>query len=159
MVMTDSVSVSLYLLVHSVFAASPDVLYLWGPWQGEQGRLWSLHDLQQTGLQASLPCHLVSVKVCVCVYKCVFVVTWKRQCDGQQVSYDFEMKVPQQRCWKVHFILRRHTNTQHSDGAPEPRHDICVEQQSWSDLTLDANNSLQLASKCFHSLALGLNSE
>ena len=51
--------------VHSVFAASPDLLYLWGPWQGEQGRLWSLHDLQQTGLQASLPCHLVSVKGCV----------------------------------------------------------------------------------------------
>ena len=91
--------------IHSVFAASPDLLYLWGPWQGEQGRLWSLHDLQQTGLQASLPRHLVSVKVCVFIYVCLWL-HGSISVMVSNISYHFEMKVLQQRCWKINFILK-----------------------------------------------------
>lgn len=52
--MTD-VSVFLLLLCR------PDVLHLRGPREGEQGCLRGLHDLQQAGLPAGLPRHLVSV--------------------------------------------------------------------------------------------------
>lgn len=58
-------------LILPIFAASPDLLHLWGPREGEQGCLRSLHDLQQTGLQASFPRHLVSVQLRL------FVVAWK----------------------------------------------------------------------------------
>lgn len=48
----------------SVFPHGPDLLHLRGPREGEQGFLWSLHDLQQAGLQTSFPRHLVSITTC-----------------------------------------------------------------------------------------------
>lgn len=47
-------------LTFAVFC-SPDLLHLRRSRQGEQGGLRSLHDLQQAGLQAGFPRHLVGV--------------------------------------------------------------------------------------------------
>lgn len=86
------VSVPSFPILH-ISAASPDLLYLWGSWEGEQGCLWSLHDLQQAGLQTSFSCHLVSVKLGVCVYVCVcgymedsLVIFFQRIMDSRKIQ-------------------------------------------------------------------------
>lgn len=62
--------------VSSAVFCSPDLLHLRRPRQREQGGLRGLHDLQQAGLQAGFPRHLVGVGWTPSVVMCALVVLW-----------------------------------------------------------------------------------